>query len=235
MGRFIALYTGGKDSHTASLIAMKEYGLEPTLLLIISTPRDDSYLLHTYNIRWAKNHASIMGIPFEEASIEGVDEEQEVRKVVGDIIERTGADAIVTGSIASMYQKRRFDELARSLGVEHVAPLWGLDQERILRLEVLEYGVGFAIVAAMAMGFTEGWVGRVIDDVEDVEALIRLSRRYSFSPVGEGGEYESYVVSSPLFSCRRLVPVGERVWFPSGWGYYSIKDVKVVSCGHASW
>ena len=230
MGRFVALYTGGKDSHTALLIAMREYGLEPALLLIISTPRDDSYLLHTYNVRWAKIHASVMGIPFEEVPIEGVNEDAEVQRAVESAVERSGASSIVTGGIASMYQKRRFDAIARSLGVEHIAPLWGLDQERVLRLEVLEYGVGFAIIAAMAMGFTEEWVGRVVDDIEDVEALIRLSRKYSFSPVGEGGEYESYVVSSPLFGCKKLVPVGRRFWFPSGWGYYSIDDVKVAPC-----
>jgi diphthamide synthase (EF-2-diphthine--ammonia ligase) len=52
MGKFVSLYTGGKDSHTATLIAMKDYKLEPGLLLTILTPRDDSYLLHTANIKW---------------------------------------------------------------------------------------------------------------------------------------------------------------------------------------
>ncbi len=228
MGRFIALYTGGKDSHTAVLIAMKEYRSEPVLLLTISTPKDDSYLLHTVNIRWAKIHASIMGIPFEEITISGLDEDREVQKVIEEIVARYKADALVTGGIASMYQKKRFDMFARRIGIEHIAPLWGLDQERVLRLEVLEYGVGFMIVAAMAMGFTEEWVGRIIKDEGDVESLLRLARRYSFSPVGEGGEYESYVVLSPLFKGKTLVPLGEKVWFPSGWGYYAIKGIKVL-------
>jgi len=231
MGRFVALYTGGKDSHTAVLIAMKEYRLEPVLLLTILTPKDDSYLLHTINTKWAKIHASIMGIPFEERVISGLNEDQEVQGVIEEIIAKYKADALVTGGIASMYQKKRFDGFARKLGIEHIAPLWGLDQERVLRLEVLEYGVSFMIVAAMAMGFTEEWVGRIIKDEGDVESLLRLSRKYSFSPVGEGGEYESYVVSSPLFKCKVLDPIGEKIWFPSGWGYYAIKEVKILDIG----
>jgi ABC transporter with metal-binding/Fe-S-binding domain ATP-binding protein len=231
MGKFVSLYTGGKDSHTATLIAMKDYKLEPGLLLTILTPRDDSYLLHTANIKWAKIHAHIMGIPFEEIEISGSNEDREVEIVIGEIVAKYGVDAIVTGGIASMYQKKRFDAFARNVGVDHIAPLWGLDQEKILRLEVLEYGVGFMIVAAMAMGFTEDWVGRVIDDGKSVEALLKLARKYSFSPVGEGGEYESYVVSSPAFKGKRLIPSGKRMWFQSGWGYYSISEVQILDEG----
>jgi Predicted ATPases of PP-loop superfamily len=88
--------------------------------------------------------------------------------------------------------------------------------------------VSFMIVAAMALGFTEEWVGRIIKDEGDVESLLRLARKHGFSPVGEGGEYESYVVFSPIFKGKILVPLGEKVWFPSGWGYYAIKDVKVL-------
>jgi ABC transporter with metal-binding/Fe-S-binding domain ATP-binding protein len=227
MGRFLALYTGGKDSHTAMLIAMKDLGMEPSLLLTIITPRDDSYLLHTINTRWAGIHASLMSIPIKIAKIDGHNEEDEVLKVIESSSRETGADAIITGGIASMYQKKRFDKIARSLGLDHIAPLWGLDQERVLKLEVLEYNVKFSIIAAMAMGLTEEWLGKMIEDKEDVEILIRLAKKYMFSPVGEGGEYESFVVSSPLFRCKRLIPVGKKVWFSTGWGYYEIHDIRI--------
>jgi diphthine-ammonia ligase len=226
MARFVSLYTGGKDSHTATLIAMREFKAEPALLLIIVTPKEDSYLLHTVNVKWAYIHGHVMGIPTKLVEISGSDEEGEVLRELEKAVEQTNASMIVTGGIASMYQKKRFDSMARDLGVEHVSPLWGMDQERVLKLEVLEYGVSFMIVAAMAMGFTEEWVGRVIDDKEDVEQLLKLSRKYMFSPVGEGGEYESYVVYSPLFRCTKLIPIGRRVWFPSGWGLYIIENVE---------
>lgn len=227
MGRFIALYTGGKDSHTALLIAMKDLGMRPSLLLTIITPRDDSYLLHTINTRWAGIHASLMNIPIKIAKIDGHNEEDEVLKVIESSVRETGADAIVTGGIASMYQKKRFDKIAKSLGIDHIAPLWGLDQERVLKLEVLEYNVKFAVVAAMAMGLTEEWLGKIIENKEDVEILIKLAKKYMFSPVGEGGEYESFVVSSPLFRGKRLNPVGKKVWFSTGWGYYEIHDIRI--------
>ncbi len=239
MARFISLYTGGKDSHTATIIAMRELRAEPALLLTIVTPKDDSYLLHTINTRWAAIHGDVMGLPLKIVEIAGSDEDREVLRELEIAVDQVKADMIVTGGIASVYQKKRFDSMAKSLGVEHVSPLWGMDQERVLELEVFEYGVRFMIVGAMAMGFTEEWVGRLIESRDDVEKLLRLSRKYMFSPAGEGGEYESYVIYSPLFKCTRLKPIGRKIWFPSGWGLYVIDDVRKENindpvCGEAS-
>lgn len=228
MPRFVALYTGGKDSHTAVIIASQELKMEPALLLTLATPRDDSYLLHATNIRWAYLHSQLSGIPMRIVEISGRDEEAETLEALRAAVEETGARAVVTGGIASNYQKRRFDRMAGEIGVEHVAPLWGMDQEEILKLEVVEKRVGFAIVVTAAMGLGEEWVGRVVETEKDVEDLLRLSRKYSFSPVGEGGEYESYVVSSPLFKGLRILLRGRRSWSPSWRGSYQIEEALAV-------
>lgn len=230
MARFVALYTGGKDSHTAVIVASQDLKMEPALLLTLVTPRDDSYLLHAANTRWAYLHSQLSGIPMKIVEIPGRDEEAEALEALRAAAEETGARAVVTGGVASGYQKRRFDRMAAEIGVEHVAPLWGMDQEKVLRLEVLEKGVGFSIVVTAAMGLGEEWVGRVVETEEDVEDLLRLSRKYSFSPVGEGGEYESYVVSSPLFRCRRILLRGRKSWSPSWRGFYHVEEAVVTAC-----
>jgi len=76
----------------------------------------------------------------------------------------------------------------------------------------------------MAMGLGPQWLGRAVTP-DAAEELIALSRRYGFSPIGEGGEYETYVVESPLL---RVEVRGTAHWHPSGWGYYEIKEAKAV-------
>lgn len=226
MPRSVVLYTGGKDSHTALVYWLRESSLEDVVLLNIRSSREDLMLFHTINSRWTEVHADLIGASMYVFEIGG-DEVEGLRAALSKIRRETGARYIVTGAVASNYQKRVFDTLARELDMVHVTPLWQREQEGLLREEVLGLGIGFVIVAAQAMGLSEEWVGREVSTERDVEELIEVSRRYMFSPVGEGGEYESYVVSSPLFRGRRLRVYGRKVWYPAGWGYLYIERVSV--------
>jgi diphthine-ammonia ligase len=76
----------------------------------------------------------------------------------------------------------------------------------------------------MAMGLGPQHLGRIVTP-EVAEEIITLSRRYGFSPVGEGGEFETFVVESPLFALE--IVNGEAHWHPSGWGYYEIKEARI--------
>ncbi|MGC9009731.1 MAG: diphthine--ammonia ligase [Sulfolobales archaeon] len=228
MDRFLALYTGGKDSHYALYIALKLLKLGKPYILNITSSREDLYYLHTINSRWAKIHAEIMGIEFISKEIRGDREFDEIKEVISRTVLEINAKYIVSGVVSSNFQKRALDSIASELGIKHIAPLWGRDHRDLLIEEVIERGIGFVIVAVQAMGLDERWIGREIITREDVEELLRLSSRYSFSPIGEGGEYESFVVRSPLFKGRRIITSGEKKWFLSGWGYMRITNVEIV-------
>lgn len=217
------MYTGGKDSHYSMLKAMEE-GHQVVCLVTAASRRSDSYMFHTVNIRWSLLHGEAMGIPqyLVEVSGEKEQEVEELYQALRPIAERHGVEGIVTGAVASRYQKARVDALAERLGVKHIAPLWGRDQAEVLREEAAR--LRFVITAAMAMGLGPRHLGLTVTP-EVAEEIIALSGRYGFSPVGEGGEYETYVVESPLFSIEILE--GEPHWHPAGWGYYLIKNARV--------
>lgn len=198
------------------------------MLLNIRSEKEDLYLLHTINSRWVDTHAQLMSMPIRVFYIRGDDEKREVAEIISKVARETNARYLVSGVIASSFQKRILDSIASINGLEHLSPLWGSDQERLLREEVVKERIEFIIVAAQAMGLTEGWVGRVISSERDVEELIRLSRRYGFSPVGEGGEYESYVISSPLFKGKRIRVDGVKKWYKAGWGYFYIERAEII-------
>ncbi|MEM3662599.1 MAG: diphthine--ammonia ligase [Sulfolobales archaeon] len=225
----IVLYTGGKDSHYALLRALKnqDLDLDNITLVNIRSEREDLLLLHTINSRWVDVHANLMKLPMRIFHISGENELEEISEIISKTVKDSKARYIVSGVVASGFQKRFLDSLAKRLGVDHYSPLWGMNQENLLREEVLKERIEFIIVAAQAMGFNERWVGRLICREEDVEELIKLSQKYSFSPVGEGGEYESYVVASPLFKDRKIKIKGHKEWYLSGWGYFRIESVEI--------
>ena len=223
----IALYTGGKDSHFALMEALRE-GHTVKCLVTAEPARSDSYMFHAVNTRWALLHGEAMGVPHYLAEVSGVKEKEveELGEVLARYKRECGAEGIVTGAVASRYQKERVDKLAQRLGLAHLAPLWGRDQGELLLAEASVEE--FIMVAVMAMGLNRRWLGARIGRRE-AEQLLELSRRYGFSPVGEGGEFETFVVASPLFRGRRVeILEAETYWSPAGWGYYAIKSARLV-------
>ncbi|MFN3803537.1 MAG: diphthine--ammonia ligase [Pyrobaculum sp.] len=217
------LYSGGKDSHYAMLKAIEE-GHELACLVTVVPRRVDSYMFHTYNIRWSFLHGLAIGVPQVAVEVSG-DREREVEELlhaVGKLKELYGFDGVVSGVVASRYQKERVDHIAERVGLVHLSPLWGRDQGELLREESRR--LKFILTAAMAMGLRPEHLGVVITP-EAAEGLILLSRKHGFSPVGEGGEFETYVVESPLF----VIEVrGERYWREAGWGYFEIREAKII-------
>jgi Predicted ATPases of PP-loop superfamily len=121
-------------------------------LLTAEPARGDSYMFHAVNARWALLHGEAMGIPHYLVEVSGA-KEREVEEL-GDALARfkreCGVEGVVTGAVASRYQKERVDRLAARLGLAHVAPLWGRDQGELLLAEAS--AEEFIMVAVMAMG-----------------------------------------------------------------------------------
>ncbi len=225
MEHAVALYTGGKDSHYAIIEALRE-GITTDLLIIVTPRRDDSWMFHTVNIRHAELHAILMEKPYITVSVSGV-KEAEVREL-RSVLERLGLHCgdiryLISGAVASQYQKRRVDSLCRSLGLEHVSPLWGRDQGELI-FEEAEH-LSFIITAVQAYGFSLNWLGRVVDRW-NVEELVKDAAKAGISPVGEGGEFETFVIRSPLFKRSGVaIRKADIVKFPQRFtGYYNMLE-----------
>jgi len=104
-------------------------------------------------------------------------------------------------------------------------PLWGESRPSLLR-ELLEEGFEVMITSVSAEGLGEEWLGRKLDE-RGVEELLEKSSKYGFDPVGEGGEYETFVLSSP-FSNRRIEIVRARKIWKGSSGYLLIEEARIV-------
>lgn len=219
--RFLALFSGGKDS-TLSLHRAVEAGHEPCLLLTVAPRLSDSWMFHTVALEMAALQAGAMGLPHRYAEVSG-EREGEVEELLGalrGLRDELGFECIVSGGVASSYQRRRIDMIADRLGIRHLSPLWGLSGDDILT-ELTRRGFEVVITAVSAAGLGREWIGRRLDE-DAVRELKGLSRLYGINPVGEGGEMETLVLDAPL--CRRRIRIEEYgvEWLGSR-GYMVIK------------
>ena len=205
------MFSGGKDSVFALWCAIHQ-GYEIACLLTIFPQRSDSWMFHYPDIEWTRLQAEAVGIPQVTAKASGVKEEElgAMKEALLELKRTRGIDCVVTGAIASEYQKWRIETICYELGLRSVAPLWRKDPEQLLT-EQVEMGFEFILTACMAMGLGPDWLGRMIDS-KAIDELKSISRRYGISLVFEGGEAETYVLNAPMFTKRIRIAEARPVW-----------------------
>ncbi len=201
--RAIALFSGGKDSTYALYLAMQQGHIVERLITIVPK-NEDSYMYHVPVIDRTRYQAEAMGIPQDVYSA-GDDTEE-----LMDILSKYDADMVISGAIASNYQKTRIEEVCTDLGVVSYTPLW-LKKQRTLLEDMLLAGFEIMMVGVAAYGLDDSFLGRVIDD-EILKKLDELERKYRINIAGEGGEYETYVLYAPMFSKRIVVEDYDKIW-----------------------
>jgi len=222
MGMSVAvLASGGKDSTLALHRVLRE-GYEVEYLVAMFPLREDSWMFHYPNIRLVDLFAEAVGIPLVKGETSGVKEREleDLKRLVATL----HVEGLVSGAIASNYQKTRIWDICRQLRLHCIAPLWHENPYNIL-MEILDLNLEVVITGVCAHGFTEEWLGRKIDEATVVD-LMELHRRYGLSPVGEGGEYETLVLDAPFFKKRITITESEKVWKGQS-GCFIVKKAKL--------
>jgi len=217
------LITGGKDS-TLALHRVLEQGHKVKVLVAMLPKREDSWMFHYPNIHLVDLFSEAVGIPLVKAETEGV-KEVEVEDLKR-LLSTLNVQGVVSGAVASKYQKSRIDRVCKELGMISIAPLWGEKPKKILR-EIISLKFKVAIVGVYAYGFDESWLGKLIDE-SVLKDLLRLEQKFEISPVGEGGEYETLVLDAPFFKKKIQLVEVEKIWKDS-YGYLAVKKAKLVS------
>ena len=205
--RLASLFSGGKDSVYATHLVLKR-GHIVSYLVSMRPRRSDSWMFHTVNLHLVSLSAEAMGIPSIQAETRG-EEEEEVEDLK-EILGRLDVDGIVSGAIASNYQKSRIERICRELDLAPIMPLWGRDPVQLIE-EIIDSGMVVIVTAVAALGCDESWLGRTLDHAA-LRDLVNLNRRYGVDICGEGGEMETLVLDAPFFRKRLKVLRTERRW-----------------------
>jgi diphthine-ammonia ligase len=225
--RLASLFSGGKDSTYATRLATLQ-GHEVAYLVTMESRREDSWMFHTVNSHLAPLVAEAYGIESVVAETHG-EKEAELEDLRA-ALSRLEIDGVVTGAIASTYQRSRVDAICSELGLVHLSPLWGRDTQRLLG-EMLSGGLVIMVTAVAALGLDESWLGRVLD-LDAAEALRVLSERFGVDVCGEGGEMETLVLDAPWFRSRLEVLEARREW-DGVRGSYVVERAGLIPRAHA--
>ena len=203
----IALCSGGKDSCYALWLAMKQ-GHEVAHVVTMLPRREDSWFFHHPNIHLIDLFAECAGLPLLKAETSGVKEEE--LEYLKHVLSGLDIEGVVSGAIASSYQKSRIERICDELGLKSITPLWGKEPLDLLH-EMLSAGFEVIITGVAAQGFDESWLGRRIDKA-CLEDLKKLHERFGISICGEGGEYETLVVDAPFFKSKIKILEARKNW-----------------------
>lgn len=201
------LFSGGKDSTYAAYL-MEQSGHQVVCLVTVVPEDPHSWVFHTLNLEHLPEMAKAMGkdlIAVPSNGEEGADLEALEKALTGLDVE-----GVITGAIASDYQWDRINGVCQRLGLKVFSPLWRKDQLTILE-DMLQAGMRAMIVGVYSDGLGKEWLGKLLDR-EAVDRLSSLSKNKGMNVSGEGGEYETLVLDSPMH-LSPLVPEDVQVEF----------------------
>lgn len=161
-----------------------------------------------------------------------------------------GANAVSSGAILSTYQRTRIESVALRLGLVPLAYLWQypslptpMPRPIGLLHDMAAVDLDARIVKVASGGLNEGLLWGSLKDERVTRKIEKDAVRFGGSVLGEGGEYETIVVSGPSPVWKRGLEITEgarRIVQAEGGEYWiAFKDGKVsdllVNQGTEDW
>ena len=202
-----SLFSGGKDSVFAIYIT-QQYGWNVNHLVSIIPENKESWMYHSVNIHLTKTLSEAINIPLITQTTKG--EKEEELSSLQHILATLEIDGVISGAIASEYQRTRIEQVCHNLKLKSFTPLWHKDPKLLLQ-DMIQAGFIIKIVGIFADGFDESWLGKTVDK-ETFEELKHIQQSKKINIAGEGGEYETLVIDGPIFQKKIVLKETEKQW-----------------------
>jgi len=222
--RVAVLFSGGKDSTFATYIA-QQWGWDVSHLVTLIPKNTESWMFHSLNLSLTGLLAETLGIPLSSRMTKGQKEDE--LSDLQTLLQSLPIDGVVSGAIASEYQRTRIERVCDRLGLKSFTPLWHKDQGLLLE-DQLHAGFNIMIVGVFAEGLTKDWLGRTIDP-PTLAALCSLHETKGVNIAGEGGEYETLVLDGPSFNAPLIIDERETHWSRDS-GTIQVKKAHLGRC-----
>ncbi len=183
-------FSGGKDSTYAIKLA-KDMGYDVACLISAISKNEHSYMFHTPLMSLVSVQADAMEIPILKFATSGkkdvelTDLKDALKKAKKDF----EIEGLVTGAIRSTYQATNFERVCDDVGIWCFNPLWL--NESVIDDELKKMDIIISAVAGYPL--KEDILGMHLNEVNFPEGI---------NKVGEGGEFETFVLDATFFKKR---------------------------------
>jgi diphthine-ammonia ligase len=195
--KFIASFSGGKDSTLALYKALKVG--EAIGLIIMMEEEGKRSRSHGMPPEIIHAQASSIGLPIYTAAASWTDYE----KVFIRLLEKAknqGAEVLVTGDLDMPAHGSWNEKVTNDVGLKLGMPLWEMNHRTAVE-EFIDLGfISIIVTVNLSLGMRVDDLGRTLTHkyVKELEAR-------SIDPCGEGGEFHTTVIDGPIF--KHPIPV----------------------------
>lgn len=192
------LLSGGKDSVYAGYMA-KKFKHNIVCAISILSQNKDSYMFHTPSIEKTKKQSEVMNLPLiiQKTSGKKEIELKDLEIAINNAKQKYNIQGVITGAIQSVYQSSRIQKICNKLDLEVFNPLWQISEEDYIN-DLIKDKFKVILTGVFAYPLNQSWLGRTIDN-KFIKEIKELNKKYKLSIIGEGGEYETFVLNCPLF------------------------------------
>ncbi len=187
-------FSGGKDSSFA-LYKMQEQGIEIACLITTIWKENGETVAHGEKEERIQKQASEIGIPLEFIITDYENYTEDFKKRLKEIKNTYKIEGIGFGDIYLEGHRQWGEDVAEAAGLSARYPLWTKKENAIHVLQdYVAAGFSSKIIKVDETKLPKSWIGRKID-----EAFMKDISSYNVCPLGEAGEYHTYVYDGPIF------------------------------------
>lgn len=200
--KFVASYSGGKDSFLAVARAI-ESGMQPASLL--TTFRTDRELscFHGISRQVLQRVSESLDIPLHIMPTTGDAYTQNFEDTLTQF-KHQGVEACVFGDIDVLGHLEWCTERCQNVGMQAVFPLWG-ESRKTLVYEFIDRGFRAMITVVDTSRLSETYIGQTL-----TRAIVDRIESDGVDICGENGEYHTFVYGGSLFRTEPRFAVGAK-------------------------
>ncbi|MBS4189362.1 diphthine--ammonia ligase [Bacillus sp. FJAT-49705] len=209
MNKRVALsWSGGKDSCLA-LDVLKGKGVD-VVCLITTVPRELGRTFgHGEKMSLVKLQGKALNVPVEFIPCTFENYTSSFEAVLKKVKEDYCLDGIAFGDLYLDGHREWGEKVAEAANLEAVYPLWGKKEEALHALQTfIDSGYQATVIRIREDVLDETWLGKNLDlsFLEDIQ-------KTEICPMGESGEYHTFVFDGPLFNKKIVLTQPEIISF----------------------
>lgn len=196
MDRVVVSWSGGKDCCFA-LDKVSQQGCEVAGLLVTVPQEQGTSFGHGLAIERIEAQAKALGLPLYVVHCTYDSYTEDFVAKLKEIKEQ-GITGVVFGDLYLEGHREWGEKVAKEVGIDCFYPLW-MDQKESAEAihQFVESGYEAIICRLRPELLDKEWLGQRVD-----KQFAKATRTYPICPMGEAGEYHTYVIGGPLFTNR---------------------------------
>jgi diphthine-ammonia ligase len=220
MKKRVALsWSGGKDGCLA-LDKLVRQGHQAVCLITTVPVETGRTFGHGEKIECIQLQAEALSIPVHFIQCTYQDYTQAFIRTLQELKERYRLDAIAYGDLYLDEHREWGEKVAENVGIDAIYPLWMKQQDAKQALQAfVESGYKAVVIRVRDEKLSEDWLGRQVD-----HAFLQDIIAQDVCPMGEAGEYHTFVYDGPLFQQKIELTLGEVIQLET------TKRIEVRSC-----